>query len=227
MFSVLWRNVCRRAHHEHQRTTVEEPWAPPILHIIHASHVSNASSILYTAHSLNSSILPNPQRAPPLKELRLPLLTALMLAMHDSASWQRRLWMTDDSGGGSSLVCVCMWGGDYEDKVSMGHLSNTCRQPQCMQTYIHIHKHTCMHTCTRTNTRAHTCTFLPGIIPSIWHSNYSTHWFQWWMNSQTGMSSLSFLPLSPLFLSLVFPSLCLTTTSSHVTHRAWISLMLL
>lgn len=100
--------------------------------------------------------------------------------MHDSASWQRRLWMTDDSGG-----CVCVWGGrgDYEDKVSVGDL--------CERSHL---KH--MHTYQRfgplyTLSHSHTQAFLPGISPSTWHSNYSTHWFQWWMNSQSGMSSLS------------------------------------
>lgn len=43
----------------------------------------------------------------------------------------------------------------------------------------------------------HTC--LPGILQSIWHSNYSTYWFQWWMNSHSRMSSHSFF----LSLSLV------------------------
>lgn len=121
--------------HVHWNTSVEKLLASVILQIIHASYVSFSSSILSAAHSLNSSILSNPQRALLLKELRLPLLA--------SWCWQCMTAPVDNSGYGWQMTaekgvvwCVWRWG-DYEDKVSMGDLwtphythNNTSPQPR-------------------------------------------------------------------------------------------------
>lgn len=110
-------------------------------------------------------------------------------------------------------------GGDYEDKVSMGDLwtrSFTHHHITAAKTLAQTHADILVYPDSHMQT--HTCTFLPGIIPSIWHSNYSTHWFQWWMNSQARMSGLCLLlfSLSPWCSSF-------TTASIHVPYVALIS----
>lgn len=110
-------------------------------------------------------------------------------------AWQRWMTpyvgMTDDSRRWSNLSGkMIMW-------VSMG---------------IAPHARTCTH--------KHTYTvLLQGIFSSIWHSNYSTHWFQWWMKSQPGIHTLLSFGFFLISHSLFFHPLSSCAMISSWPHR--------